>query len=190
MKKIPTIFERDWDGDRSRVLDIPAAGCEWVFAGEGVATRKYDGQAAAVRNGLLYRRHEVKVDKKTGQLKPIDWGEFEQIEVDATTGNVVGWMLVTASPADQWFVEALDSCGGQLEEGTCELVGPKVQANPEGYPEHRLIPHRLAEILDAPRTFAGLAEWLDGRDIEGIVWHHPDGRMAKIKGRDFGLRRA
>ena len=24
-------------------------------------------------------------------------------------------------------------------------------------------------------------------DIEGIVWHHPDGRMAKIKRRDFGL---
>ena len=24
--------------------------------------------------------------------------------------------------------------------------------------------------------------------IEGIVWHHPDGRMAKIKARDFGIQ--
>lgn len=40
-----------------------------------------------------------------------------------------------------------------------------------------------------PRDFDGLRAWLDGKDIEGIVFHHPDGRMAKIKLRDFGLRR-
>jgi hypothetical protein len=26
-------------------------------------------------------------------------------------------------------------------------------------------------------------------DIEGLVFHHPDGRMAKIKLRDFGMKR-
>ena len=26
--------------------------------------------------------------------------------------------------------------------------------------------------------------------VEGIVWHHPDGRMVKIKTKDFGLKRA
>jgi hypothetical protein len=30
---------------------------------------------------------------------------------------------------------------------------------------------------------------LAGKDIEGIVWHHSDGRMAKIKLRDFGHKR-
>jgi hypothetical protein len=40
-----------------------------------------------------------------------------------------------------------------------------------------------------PRDFDGLRTWLAGKDIEGIVWHHPDGRMAKIKLRDFGLKR-
>ena len=25
-------------------------------------------------------------------------------------------------------------------------------------------------------------------NLEGIVWHHPDGRWAKIKRRDFGLK--
>ena len=34
-----------------------------------------------------------------------------------------------------------------------------------------------------------LREYLRCRDIEGIVWHHPDGRMVKIKGKDFGFRR-
>jgi len=35
-----------------------------------------------------------------------------------------------------------------------------------------------------------LKAWMTGRDVEGIVWHHPDGRMAKLKLRDFGIRRA
>ena len=35
----------------------------------------------------------------------------------------------------------------------------------------------------------GLAEWLTARRYEGIVWHHPDGRMAKLKRRDFPTER-
>ena len=30
---------------------------------------------------------------------------------------------------------------------------------------------------------------MDGEDIEGLVWHHPDGRMAKLKMRDMDLKR-
>lgn len=37
--------------------------------------------------------------------------------------------------------------------------------------------------------WAGLRSYLANKDIEGIVWHHPDGRMVKIKGKDFGLKR-
>ncbi|MFL5354397.1 hypothetical protein [Archangium sp.] len=31
--------------------------------------------------------------------------------------------------------------------------------------------------------------YLRDRDIEGIVFHHPDGRAAKLKGSDFGFNR-
>jgi len=34
-----------------------------------------------------------------------------------------------------------------------------------------------------------LGQFFKERNIEGIVWHHPDGRMAKIKARDFGIKR-
>ena len=27
-----------------------------------------------------------------------------------------------------------------------------------------------------------------GHVVEGIVWHHPDGRMVKIKRKDFGFK--
>jgi hypothetical protein len=54
------------------------------------------------------------------------------------------------------------------------------------------MPHgwaRLSERLDieaAPRDYEGLRIWLLARpQYEGIVWHHPDGRMAKLKRRDF-----
>ena len=44
-------------------------------------------------------------------------------------------------------------------------------------------------MADNPRMFAGLRAFLAGQDTEGLVFHHPDGRMGKIKLRDFGLKR-
>jgi hypothetical protein len=51
-----------------------------------------------------------------------------------------------------------------------------------------LVRHGKEVLSDAPRTFDALRAYLQ-RDIEGIVWHHEDGRMVKIKGKDFGIRR-
>lgn len=51
------------------------------------------------------------------------------------------------------------------------------------------MPHGSERVEENPRTFEELKVFLKGRDIEGIVWHHRDGRMAKIKARDFGWRR-
>ena len=53
MRKVPTLFERDWKGDRSRVTDQINPVCAWVFNGEGVATRKFDGTAVLIENGEL-----------------------------------------------------------------------------------------------------------------------------------------
>lgn len=180
MKKIPTIFERDWNGDKSRVVNTPHADCAWVFAGEGVATAKLDGTSCMVRAGKLYKRREL----RDGDAVP---NVFELETFDEETKKRVGWMPVSGGPEDRWHNDAFARSPG-LPDGTYELLGPKVQGNPEGYQTHALVRHG-GIVLDAPRTFDGLKEWLSGRDIEGIVWHHPDGRMAKIKGRDFGLKR-
>ena len=42
MQKIPTVFQRD-PSNPKHVLPEVTPGCEWVLAGEGVPTRKYDG---------------------------------------------------------------------------------------------------------------------------------------------------
>lgn len=184
MQKVPTIFERDWEGDRSRVVALPNPLCAWVFAGEGDATRKLDGACAMVRAGQLFKRREVTMEK----LEDGPEG-FLVVELDTRTRSAVGWMPVGDGPEDKWFRQAF--AGRDLADGTYELVGPKVQGNPEGWGDHELVSHDQLACYpeDPPRTFQGLREWLAGQDIEGIVWHHPDGRMAKIKLRDFGLKR-
>ena len=182
MKKIPTMFERDWNGDRSRVIDQIHPGCEWVQAGEGIATRKIDGTSCFIRDSKLYKRRELRL----GDMQPVD---FELVDHDEETGKTVGWVPVGDGPEDRWHREALFANHPRLKNGTYELVGPKVQGNPEGVSEHLLIPHDNTGGYSCPRTFSGLREWIEGQDIEGIVFHHPDGRMAKIKKRDFGFKR-
>lgn len=214
MKKIPTIFERDWHGNRSLVLNQPTPGCEWVFAGEGWPTQKIDGTSCFYRDHVWYRRREV----KPGGITPAG---FLPSEVDETTENIVGWVPIGSGPEDQYHHEAIKvweaeraterqegalfEVGGSIplakgtmevdyDNTTWELVGPKIQGNPENVPAHRLLLHASRQlILDnekVPRTFDGLKTLLTSIDtIEGIVFRHPDGRMAKIKGRDFGIKR-
>lgn len=186
MRKIPTVFERDWEGDRSRVLDRVHADCGWVLAGEGVATRKLDGTCCAVIGGHLYKRLELR------GVAPAPVG-FIEVGHDDETGKTVGWVPVDpGEPANKWHVEAwrfLEDTASAVE-GTYELLGPKVQGNPERWAVHQLVAHGSVLLEeDPPRSFEALKAWLDGKDIEGIVWRHPDGRMAKVKLRDFGLKR-
>jgi hypothetical protein len=184
MKKIPTMFERDWNGDRSRVLDVPHKDCAWVFAGEGIATIKLDGSCCMVRDGKLYKRQEM----KKGTVPP----GFEFVSYDEETGKSVWWMPVGDGPQDQYHREAWGYTIPSIPDGAYELIGPMVQGGAEKKrcSLHILTPHGEARPeIDPPRDFAGLRAWLEGKDIEGLVFHHPDGRMAKIKLRDFGLKR-
>lgn len=187
MKKIPTMFDRDWNGDRSRVVNQVHEDCGWVIAGDGVATRKLDGTCCLVRDGKLYKRREL----RDGDDVPPN---FEEADHDAETGKTIGWVPVGDGPSDRYHLEAFTDLTRTdrppYPNGTYELIGPKVQGNPEGMKKHVLIPHFYCEQIDGvPRSFDGLRDWFVGTDIEGIVFHHPDGRMAKIKVRDFGLKR-
>ncbi len=186
MKKIPTIFDRDWTGDKSRVVDTPHLDAAWVFAGEGYPTRKIDGTCCMIRDGQLFKRREVTEEDVQNDRLPRG---FERADSDSTTGKIVGWVPVTDAPEDRWHREAFQEW---QNNGTYELVGPKIQGNPENLPDHRLIGHDAVDlIIDTPfeRTFDGIKAFLSEHDMEGVVFHHPDGRMAKIKGRDFGLNR-
>ncbi len=180
MRKIPTIFRRNAENMRL-VTDEINPQCQWVFNGEGIATRKYDGTCVLIKDGEYFKRREVKKGKPT----PVD---FVEVEHDQVTGKKVGWVPVDpTNPSDKYHIEALQS---DIKDGTYELLGPKIQGNPENMPVHVLYLHEDAwEYDDVPRSSEGLKNWLKYRDIEGLVFHHEDGRMAKIKKKDFGFLR-
>jgi len=76
-------------------------------------------------------------------------------------------------------------------DDTYELCGPKVQGNPEDFDTHTLVRHGYYDLnLNMENSsFESLKEYLSVVNIEGIVFHHPDGRMCKIRKSDFGIKR-
>ena len=184
MEKIPTIFERD---EKFRVTDCIKAGCEWVFAGEGAPTEKLDGTniRVTVRGGLV-----VRVEKRRNPSK-----------LQKKQGVIDGWYVDADefSPEDKWVFEAVRSTDVRNwpdGEHCCEALGPHIQGNPLGLERHLCVPFNLEvpQFETVPRTYTGLQDFLSkvesrfspGHLAEGIVFHNPDGRRAKIKRKDFG----
>lgn len=171
MQKIPTMFERDESIKGHPVKNVLKPECQWVIDGEGVATQKLDGTNVKIEFGGLHKRQ-----------KPAD-GDYSE----------ASYVLVdSAEPENKYIWEAFEALADK-SDGIYEAIGPKIQKNPEGYDHHalmRVVPFDENLILySAPRTFEELKEYLSTKDVEGIVFHHPDGRFAKIKKRDFGLKR-
>ncbi len=186
MEKIPTLFVRD---ERFKVTDQVRPECTWVLDGEGTATEKLDGANVrlTVRSGDL-----VRVEKRRNPGRE-----------HKAKGIVDGWYVDAdeAAPEDRWILEAAaatDTTAWPDGEHPCEALGPKFQGNPLGLDRHLCVPFNLEVPVytDIPRTFDGLAarlaelesHFVPGHLAEGIVFHHPDGRRAKIKRRDFARR--
>ncbi len=183
VEKIPTIFER---GEGFKVMDRPRADCDWVFKDEGVATEKLDGTniRVTVRSGEV-----VRVEKRRNPSK-----------VQKKKGIVDGWYVDADEYAssDRWILDAVTGTDTGLwpdGEHPCEALGPRIQGNPLDLESHICVPFNM-EVPDfgaVPRSYDSLRETLSalesryapGHLAEGIVFHHPDGRRAKIKRKDF-----
>jgi hypothetical protein len=177
MKKIKTVFVIDRELRRA-TENVQAP---WVLNGEGVATIKFDGTSCLVENGRLFKRF----DAKNGKTPPAGFIPAE-VAADPVTGHWPGWVAVSEdAPEDKWHCEAY--AAGTFEDGTYELVGPKVQKNRYGKTSHGLIKHGSV-VVEVERTFAGLIRWLEDNAHEGLVFHHEDGRMAKLRRKDFGIK--
>lgn len=181
MRKIPTLFLRT-DDMRHITREVNPA-CQWVLDGEGVATRKWDGTCCKVEGGKLFARREV----KPGQTVPDD---FAHEETDCATGKAFGWVPVGDGPEWTHHHEAWARFIYNLGDGTYELIGPKINGNTDNWPRVTLMPHGHHFPIggDVERTYDGIRRLLIGGvcwNWEGIVFRHPDGRMAKIKAKDF-----
>lgn len=186
MKKISTLFKKD-PNDLGRVINEINPENEWALT-IGIPTRKYDGTACAVINGELYKRYDVKKGKSVPD------GAIPCQEPDSITGHWPHWVKCDShNNADKWHLEAFGKEHTGIIFGDCtyELIGEKIQGNPENIGGHVLIEHGK-DILNIPDlSFDAIREYLTIHDIEGIVFHSNDltGRMCKIRKSDFGIKR-
>jgi len=191
MEKIPTIFDRNWDGNRkvNDKLVVP----DFDFA-NAVATEKLDGTnvRVTVRNHTVVRVEKRRNPGKAEKAKGIE----EPWYVDADANDT----------ADRYIFEAVantDFSDVPDGEWSAEALGEKIQGNPLQLKGHTLFLFSLPEwrdnvaYADAPTGFRELKDWLPlqkskfGNDcsIEGLVWHNTaTGEMCKIKIKDFDYR--
>ena len=184
MNKISTLFLRD-PGNPLRVIDQVNAACQWVANGEGVASRKWDGQPLLLLDGLWYKRYTGDLGGYQGNdTGAIPCGEEED-------GTCIWWVLVSHTRDDQHIIEAIRNANlwTRKDNGVYEVCGPHFCHNRERLDADTIIRHGASTFFGAPVEFEALKTWLQNMDMEGLVWRHPDGRMAKIKKSDFGLRR-
>ncbi len=189
MRKIPTIFDRNWETNRKVNANLVV---DFDFA-NAVATEKLDGMniRLTIRNETIVRvekrRNPTKIQKKQGIVDP--W------YVDAIQG----------APEDKWIFDAVEhSDFKDVPDGewSAEALGKNIQGNPLNLDHNEVfifsLPQMRTKIIldDAPHSYEALRSYLRhkksfiGNDalIEGIVWHHPNGQMAKIKRKDFDLK--
>lgn len=202
MKKIPSLFVRDYEDVIARVdstneksmstkgrflaRQIVTPGCEWVIAGEGIATRKWDGTAILIKEGIMYKRY----DAKNGKIPPD--GFIPCQEPDDKTGHWPGWIqCFNADQSNKYifdaFANTFSSKNVDPVDGTYEAIGPKIGGNKDKKEKHILAQHGFGYVPIMDRSFDSIKLYLSLDIIEGIVFYHLDGRMCKVKRSDFGL---
>lgn len=198
MRKIPLLFKTD--EQRKFVIPEINPAAEWVLNEPTIAHRKYDGTCMLLEDGAWWARRQTKTPAKIKYFRPIVF--------DALTGKHFGWEPAADSPFIKFLDEAVlakpldcdifDDRDGHYEDGTYELLGPKINSNPEKLKKHRLMPHNRAQQLgdiqmleldlaeDPEQVYAELKRVLFYLPIEGVVFKDREmRRMAKLRRKDF-----
>lgn len=191
MKKIPTVFEREYENHKVVGISDKFTSFETEYEFKhGIATVKWDGSCCAVIDGKLYKRY----DAKKGKKPPV--GAIPCCDPDPITGHHPHWVAVSLSnPADKWFVEAYryyqnkvyPSGFDTIPDGTYEAIGKHFNGNPYEMNFDTLVAHGVVVIPHLPRTFEAVRDYLKDHHIEGIVFWLDGEPKCKIKKTDFGF---
>jgi len=185
MPKLESPFVRA-ENDKGEYVVTPqvAEGMDWVFTDDGVlATEKLHGTnvSIVIENGMI-----ASVWNRTERLPFFNKGKQHIIQgvIEAYSRGYCDL------PDGQWFGE---------------LIGEKVNGNPYGITGHLWLPfdkycktHLAYKSWGKyPKDFGAISDWFKGLQplycwklrgqseqpqfVEGVVFHHPDGRMAKLR---------
>lgn len=188
MKKISTLFVVEYTNNhKGSISNTIREENSWVLEDTKnvIATQKFDGTAVNIADNVLYKRYDAK------QGKSVPEGAIPCQEPDVVTGHHPHWVkCLRELNQDKYFFEAFDK-QKNWEDGTYELCGEKVGINPEKIQGHLLIKHGSVVLNIKDWTFNGFKEFLSNpnNNIEGIVFHHKDGRMCKLRKTDFNIKR-
>ena len=184
MKKMPTLIKIEYlnGGDRVPTNEIQVP---WIDERLVFATRKWNGTAAMVYNGKLFKRFDL----KTGRTLPKGRQAIECCAADTITGHHPHWVeCLRNAPEDKFFWEAFDK-EEKWENGTYELVGVGINGNPEGLSERKLIPHGRELVPSEHNSIAEVFEYLqENPTAEGVVfWRNAaiDCDKCKLRRKDF-----
>lgn len=196
MIKLSTLFDIEYTGQISHLKQSVRQCNEWVFTDKANTKpmRKLDGSACAIIDGILYARY----DAKPGKLAPDNAIPCQ--DADPITGHHPHWVPVTESnQSHKWHIAALggiklSDIHNFYEDGTYELVGEKINSNRENLTGHHLVKHDSLLLEDFPdydinTGYDVIKEYLTTHNIEGIVFHHTDGSMCKIRKSDYNIKR-
>lgn len=191
-EKLHSPFTRETDDGRYLVTPEIEDGYDWVFEDEDVlAVEKLDGENIAVyidedgEVGDIYTR-------EGNLVEPFGDPQYCYIVQGVIESHNRGWL------------DSLES--GELHYG--ELLGPQAQGNQYDLDEHVWVPFSYAQEHfayeswgDYPKTFDVISGWFEesliplfaarahnlafseceDEYVEGIIFRHPDGRMAKLR---------
>lgn len=195
MKKIPTLFVKEYTDKHSYTMSRQVTpGMEWVLAGEGVATIKWDGTPVyydPATKDCQWRGWMIRYDLKPGRKLPSSYYLPCQEKADEVTGHFPHWIPVKwDDPADRYICDAIREfvrCNAQLPGGSFEAIGYGINGNPYHMKGNSLMYHGSAVLLDIPRTYGGIREWLASHNaLEGIVFWLNGEPKCKIRRVDFG----
>jgi hypothetical protein len=204
MKKMSTLFVTTHTGDVTHITRNVRPENQWVLDGEGVATVKFDGTSCMIMNSVLFKRWDRKLSKKYFILAakakrnglPFVAEEFMfkdlksgaiacNASFDPITNHWPHWIPAEGKDSS-YHIEGFDNLDN-VKDGTYELVGPKLQGNPYNLSRHELWLHGSVKIKVSDFSFDSLKSIITSLDEEGLVFHHPDGRMLKLRRSDFNL---
>lgn len=87
MKKIPTLFKREFENGKIKAVLPELNGDMENVLINGTATVKWDGSCCAVIGGKFYKRYDAK------KGKPVPAGAIKcQEEADSVTGHLPCWV--------------------------------------------------------------------------------------------------
>lgn len=195
MQKIPTLFLRDTENMALVTREVnPEAA--WVLAGEGTPTIKRDGTNVRIDVQGEWIRAATEAKKQFVMTRVVVWKRRNPTREEKEAGAEPGYVLASRDePSDKHIFAAVDAedaathfRGWPEGQWPCEALGPKIQGGVESdVPCLYTFSWKPIYLGLNPRNFDYIKETLRDLDIEGIVWHHPDGRAAKVKRRDFGF---